>query len=99
MTVNTIEDVHKDYRYVWEFKIEHDMYLYKRCVDSCMALSRTMGVDFKAVYRREDHLKNGNRWVDKDVDWSGETIYAVNPKGKVILFTNSEWGGVEFDKK
>jgi hypothetical protein len=98
--VNTLEDVKRDYRYVWEFKVQH-YGLYKRCKDSCLALSRTMGVDFKAVYRYAPLLEGDrpNRWTDTDVNWCGETFYAVNPKGKVIVFSNSEWGGVEHVKK
>ncbi|MND95514.1 hypothetical protein D3C80_877700 [compost metagenome] len=97
-STNTVADVHQDYRYVWEF--EEGGCLYKRCKDSCLALSRTMGVDFKAVYRNSRVLiASNNTWADKGVSWDGEQFYAVNPKGKVIVFYNSEWGGVEFDKK
>lgn len=95
MTTNTLEDVKRDYRYVWEFKADYIAGVYKRDADSCLALSRTMGVDFKAVYRHERELESDHKaWKDGDVNWDGETFYAVNPKGKVIVFSNSEWGGV-----
>lgn len=90
-STNTLEDVKTDYRYVWEFV--DGTYTFKRCADSCLALSRTMGVDFKAVYRSDIERMN-NTWVDGNIDWDGERFYAVNPKGKVISFSNSEWGGV-----
>lgn len=92
-TVNTLEDVKRDYRYVYEFKVDYITGLFKRDDASCLALSKTMGVDFKAVYRH-DRERAGNTWVEGDINWDAETIYAVNPKGKVIIFSNSEWGGV-----
>ena len=94
---STIEDVKRDYRYVLEFGVEYITGLYKRCEESRKALSATMGVDFKAVYRHERERAN-NKWTDGDVSWCGEVFYAVNPKGKVISFHNSEWGGVERHK-
>lgn len=94
---NTLDDVKKDYRGVWEF--EAGAYTYKRCKDSCEALNRTLGSQFKAVYRQENVLKHTvNSWEAGCVNWDGETFYAVNPKGKVISFSNSEWGGVGFEK-
>lgn len=98
MPRNTLDDVKRDYREVFEFDIGH-YGTYKRDKASCVALSRTLGVPFKAVYRRDtDMNSSGNRWVDDDISWCGETFYAVNPKGKVIVFYNSEWGGVEIAK-
>lgn len=95
-TISTLNDVKRDYRYVWEFE-DGNRVMYKRCTDSCLALSRTMGVDFKAVYRNDIERQN-NTWKDNDVGWCGETFYAVNPKGKIIVFYNSEWGGVGREK-
>lgn len=95
---NTIEDVKRDYRYTWEFEVEHRG-VFKRCQKSCKALSSVMGVEFKAVYRHERHVtNNSDRWSDTTVNWDGEMFFAVNPKGKVISFTNSEWGGVGVEK-
>jgi succinyl-CoA synthetase beta subunit len=99
--VNTLDDVKRDYRYVWEFKAEYIAGLYKRDANSCLALSKVMGVDFKAVYRHESQLTgefHKNKWDEGNVDWDTETFYAVNPKGKVIVFSNSEWGGVGLAK-
>lgn len=93
---NTIEDVKRDYRYTWEF--EHKVYgEFKRCQKSCKALSSVMGVEFKAVYRRKLAIDNC-AWNNVDINWDGEMFFAVNPKGKVISFTNSEWGGVGVEK-
>jgi len=95
-TVNTLEDVKRDYRYVYEFAVEYIAGLYKRDDASCLALSKVMGVDFKAVYRHERDVENdSNTWKDDSVNWDAETFYAVNPKGKVVCFHNSEWGSVE----
>lgn len=92
--INSIDDVKRDYRYVWEFESPFEG-TFKRCNKSCLALSKVMGVDFKAVYRNANTLlTSSNAWTEDSVDWDSETIYAVNPKGKVISFSNSEWGGV-----
>lgn len=93
--MHSIKDVQEDYRYVWEFKDEHNYHTFKRDKASCDALSKTMGVDFKAVYREAGAIeRNHNTWEDGKVNWDCETIYAINPKGKLIKFTNSEWGSV-----
>ncbi len=60
-------------------------YTYKLDNKAKWALNKTLDTDFKAVYRQEGH-----EWETRDIDWSGERVYAVTAKGNVVRFTNSE---------
>lgn len=91
-----LEDLLRDWQNVYEFKVEYLDGVFKRDTASRDALSKVMGFDFKAVYRHSRAIKDdNNKWTPKNIDLDCETIYAVNPKGRVIRFTNSEWGGIE----
>lgn len=57
-------------------------------------LNKLFSANLQAVYTREKKydLKYG-------FSYDAETVYAVNAKGEVISFTNSEWAGIGYEDK
>jgi hypothetical protein len=70
-----------------------------KCSKARKALNKTLETNYRAVYRNRLHVKDSNyNWKEDHVDWDGEQFFAVTASGKLLSFTNSEWGGVELAK-
>lgn len=85
--MNTIDDLKKDYREIFEFKI--DSYVFKRDKKGLDLLNKILDADFKALFRRTDQLKSAT--YKKDFNWDSEKIFVVTKSGNVVEMNNSEW--------
>lgn len=69
-----------------------------KCNKAKRALNKTLETDYKAVYRKKSTIKNAGDWKVDDVDWDGEEFFVITAADRVLMFTNSEWGGVGISK-
>lgn len=92
ITKPTLEDLKKDYTNVLFFK--DDYYVYVRDTKARKILNKLLGSSFVAVFRTRNEMDKTS-YKEGEFDLDNEHIYCVRPDGKVILFTNSEWGGIQ----
>lgn len=59
-----------------------------------VSLNKTLETEYVAVYRYANAYKR--QWRADAVDWSTENFVVVTKTGRLLIFTNSEWGGVSY---
>lgn len=91
ITRPTLKDLKEDYTNVLFFK--DDYYVYVRDTKARKVLNKLLGTSFVAVYRTRTEIDKTS-YSEESFDLDNEHIYCVRPDGKVILFTNSEWGAI-----
>ncbi len=64
---------------------------YKKDSRAKESLNKTLETAYKAVYRQEASYKR--QWKSDNISWDSETFFVLTASGKLLCFTNSEWGG------
>lgn len=92
VTRPTLKNLKEDYTNVLFFK--DDYYVYVRDTKARKVLNKLLGTSFLAVYRTRLEMDK-SAYTEGDFDLDTGRIYCVRADGKVILFTNSEWAGIQ----
>lgn len=71
-------------------EIKDNYRTYKLDVRAKHSLNKTLDTDFIAVYRDVEEYARG-QWEADKLDWSGENVYLVTRRNKVLHLVNSEW--------
>lgn len=82
-----------DFSEVNEFGVEYYRQRWIRDAVALAALNETLETNFQMVFREEDYFSR-HQWKPYDIDWDAEHFFVVTASGKLLQFTNSEWGGV-----
>ena len=88
--MQNLKDI-KDFADVLEFSVDFGG-IFKKDNRARTSLNKTLETNYRAVFRGEKVYKE--QWKSGSIDWSGEDFYAITEKGRVLYFSNSEWGGV-----
>lgn len=91
ITRPTLKDLKEDYTDVHFFS--DDGIVYVRDTKARKILNKLLGSSFVAVYRTRNEIDKTS-YSEESFDLDNEYIYCVRVDGKVILFTNSEWGSI-----
>lgn len=81
----------KDFTDVLEFSVDFGG-IFKKDNRARASLNKTLETNYRAVFRHESVYKD--QWKSGGINWSGEDFYALTEKGRILHFSNSEWGGV-----
>ena len=92
--MKTLADLKASYVDIVEFKDDYAYYIYKIDYKARKILNDLLGSSFVAVFRQDAYCGTFDK-NPKGFSLDCETIYCVKENGKVIRFTNSEWGGIE----
>lgn len=85
--MNTIDDLKNDYREVFEFKLDSE--IFKRDKKGLDLLNKILDADFKVLFRKVEQLKSAT--YGQSFNWDSEKIFVVTKNGKVVEMCNSEW--------
>lgn len=85
--MNTIDDLKNDYREVFEFKLDSEVF--KRDKKGLELLNKILDADFKVLFRKVEQLKSAT--YGQNFNWDSEKIFVVTKSGKVVEMYNSEW--------
>lgn len=88
--MQNLKDI-KDFTDVLEFSVDFGG-IFKKDNRARTSLNKTLETNYRAVFRSEKVYKT--QWKSGSIDWSGEKFYVITEKGKILRFSNSEWGGV-----
>lgn len=91
ITRPTLKDLMNDYTDVHFFSDDGSVYV--RDTKARKIINKLLGSSFVAVYRTRNEIDKTS-YSEESFDLDNEHIYCVRPDGKVILFTNSEWGSI-----
>jgi hypothetical protein len=69
-------------------------YFYYADHEALCSMNTIFETNFVAVYRSKE-FENRNVFDHRHIDFDCETFFVVTKSGKVLSFSNSEWGGVD----